>query len=147
MTSNAPPLFPGAAAPPRRSTRDWLLLLALGALFVAGTTLALVVQWPAMGQYTLRVGNVSPTDIRSPQLIEYLSEVLTEDARVQAERRVVDVYEPVRRVRSEQMARAEEVAALVSAANLGQPARCPVGSGGLAGRVGAGRRSVGSGGG
>lgn len=115
MTSNASPLFPGAAAPPRRSTRDWLLLLALGALFIAGTTLALVVQWPAMGQYTLRVGDVSPTDIRSPQLIEYLSEVLTEDARVQAERRVVDVYEPVRRVRSEQMARAGEVVALISA--------------------------------
>jgi hypothetical protein len=113
MTSNAPPLFPGAAAKPRRSTRDWLLLLALGALFVAGTTLALVVQWPAMGQYTLRVGDVSPADIRSPQLIEYLSEALTEDARVQAERRVADVYEPVRRMRSEQMARAEEVAALI----------------------------------
>ncbi len=115
MTSNTPPLFPGAAATPRRSARDWLLLLVLGALFVAGTTLALVVQWPAMGQYTLRVGDVSPTDIRSPQLIEYLSEALTEDARVQAERRVADVYEPVRRVRSEQMARAEEVAALISA--------------------------------
>ena len=100
MTSNTPPLFPGAAATPRRSARDWLLLLVLGALFVAGTTLALVVQWPAMGQYTLRVGDVSPTDIRSPQLIEYLSEALTEDARVQAERRVADVYEPVRRVRS-----------------------------------------------
>lgn len=115
MTSTAPPLFPGAAAVPRRSVRDWLLLLSLGALFVAGTTLALVVQWPAMGQYTLRVGDVSPADIRSPQLIEYLSEALTEDARVQAERRVADVYEPVRRVRSEQMARAEEVTALISA--------------------------------
>lgn len=114
MTTTTPPLFPGAKAKPRPSVRSRLLLLALGALFVVGTTLALVVQWPAMGQYTLQVGDVSPADIRSPQTIEYLSEVLTEEARVQAERRVADVYEPVRRVRSEQMARAGEVTALLT---------------------------------
>jgi hypothetical protein len=115
MTTNAAPLFSAASAKPKRSVRSWLWLLLFGALFIAGTTLALVVRWPATGQYTLREGDVSPSDIRSPQLIEYLSEVRTEEARVQAERRVVDIYEPVRRVRSEQLARAEEVAALIGA--------------------------------
>jgi cyclic-di-AMP phosphodiesterase PgpH len=114
MTSNVRPLFSGAAAKPKRSVRSSLLLLLFGALFVVGTTLALVVQWPTMGQYTLRIGDVSPTDIRSPQLIEYISEVQTEEVRLQAERRVTDVYEPVRRVRSEQLARANEVAVFVA---------------------------------
>ncbi len=93
--------------------RSRLLLLLFGALFIGGTTFALVVRWPATGQYTLRVGDVSPTDIRSPQFIEYISEALTEEARLQAERRVTDVFEPVRRVRSEQLARAREVATFI----------------------------------
>ncbi|HSN77514.1 MAG TPA: HDIG domain-containing protein [Anaerolineae bacterium] len=102
------------------SLRSWLLLLAFGALFIVGTTLALVVRWPTMGQFTLRVDDVSPTDIRAPQFIEYISEVLTEEARVQAERRVTDVYEPVRRARSEQLARADEVVSLVASVRADQ---------------------------
>lgn len=115
MTNNARPMFPGTATKKRLPLRSRLWLLGFGALFVIGTTLALVVQWPPMGQFALRVGDVSPSDIRSPQLVEYISEVLTEEARLQAERRVVDVYEPVRRVRSEQLARAREVTDLISA--------------------------------
>jgi putative nucleotidyltransferase with HDIG domain len=122
MNSNAAPLFPDATARPARSVRSWLLLLVLGAIFVAGTTLALVIQWPVMGQYTLRVGDVSPSDIRSPQLIEYLSEVQTEEARVQAERRVADIYEPAHRVRSEQLARAKEIVALIKATRADEAA-------------------------
>jgi hypothetical protein len=113
MTSSARANVSQTPAKLRPSMRSRLLLLALGALFVAGTTLALVVQWPAMGQFTLREGDVSPTDIRAPQFIEYISNVLTEEARLQAERRVVDVYEPVRRARSEQLARADEVVSFV----------------------------------
>lgn len=113
MTNTARPIIPGTSAKPRPSLRNQLLLLALGALFILGTTLALSVQWPSMGQFALRVGTVSPTDIRAPQSIEYISEVLTEDARLEAERRVADVYEPVRRVRSEQLARAREVTAFI----------------------------------
>ncbi len=115
MAPNARPFFPGMASKPKPSPQSRLLILAFGALFVIGTTLALVVQWPPVGQYALSVGEVSPVDIRSPQLIEYISEFLTEEARVQAERRVTDVYEPVRRVRSEQLARADEVAAFIAA--------------------------------
>ncbi len=113
MTSSARALFPDTSAKQQPSMRSRLLVLAFGALFIVGTTLALVVQWPLMGQFALRVGDVSPTDIRAPQLIEYISEVLSEEARVQAERRVTDVYEPVRRARSEQLARGDEVTALI----------------------------------
>lgn len=120
MTNNARPVFPGTPTKKRLSLRSRLWLLGFGALFVIGTTLALVVQWPPMGQFALRVGDVSPTDIRSPQFVEYISEVLTEDARLQAERRVADVYEPVRRVRSEQVTRAREVTDFVAALRADQ---------------------------
>jgi cyclic-di-AMP phosphodiesterase PgpH len=115
MTTNARPMSPGTVTKRRLALRSQLWLLAFGAMFVIGTTLALVVQWPPMGQFALRVGDVSPTDVRSPQLVEYISEALTEDARLQAERRVADVYEPVRRVRSEQLARAREVTDFIAA--------------------------------
>lgn len=114
MTPTARPIIPGTATRLRRSTRDRLILLALGALFIAITTLALAVPWPTMGQFALRVGTVSPTDIRAPDAIEYISEALTEEARLEAERRVTDVYEPVRRVRSEQLGRAREVTAFIA---------------------------------
>lgn len=114
MTSGERAPISDTPATLRPSIRSTLLLLLFGALFIVGTTLALVVRWPTMGQFALRVGDVSPTDIRAPQFIEYISEALTEDARLQAERRVADVFEPVRRVRSEQLARAREVAAIIA---------------------------------
>lgn len=102
----------------RPSLRARLLLVVFGALFIVGTTLALAVRWPTMGQFALRAGDVSPTDIRAPQLTEYISEALTEEERLQAERRVTDVFEPVRRVRSEQLARAREVAAFIGSVRV-----------------------------
>ena len=87
--------------------------LAYGAVFVLLTTLVLAVQWPTSGRYALAVGDFSPADIRAPNSIEYISDTLTEEARLAAERRVTDVYEPVRRVRSEQVDRAREVFALI----------------------------------
>ncbi len=120
MTSSARANTSGTPAKLRPSLRSRLLLLAFGALFIAGTTLALVVRWPTMGQFTLRAGDVSPTDIRAPRFIEYISEVLTEEARLQAERRVTDVYEPVRRARSEQLARADEVVSFVASVRADQ---------------------------
>ncbi len=120
MTSSARANTSDTPAKLRSSLRSRLLLLAFGALFIAGTTLALVVRWPTMGQFTLRVGDVSPTDIRAPRFIEYISEVLTEEARVQAERRVTEVYEPVRRARSEQLTRADEVVSLIASVRADQ---------------------------
>ncbi|MEZ4769999.1 MAG: HDIG domain-containing protein [Caldilineales bacterium] len=88
-------------------------MLAYGAVFVLLTTLVLAVQWPTSGRYALTVGEVSPADIRAPEPVEYISDTLTEEARLAAERRVADVYEPVRRVRSEQVDRAREVFGLI----------------------------------
>lgn len=113
MTANRP-IIPGTSNRLRPPLRDRLTVLALGVLFVVATTLALTVQWPSMGRFTLRAGDVSPADIRAPRSIEYISEVVTEEARVQAERRVSEVYEPVRRVRSEQLERAKEVTAFIA---------------------------------
>ncbi|MCB0205310.1 MAG: HDIG domain-containing protein [Anaerolineae bacterium] len=87
--------------------------LAYGAVFVLLTTLVLAVQWPTSGRYALTVGEVSPADIRAPRSIDYISDTLTEEARQQAERRVADIYEPVRRVRSEQVDRAGEIFTLI----------------------------------
>jgi putative nucleotidyltransferase with HDIG domain len=66
------------------------------------------------GRYAFQVGDVSPVDIRSPQTIEYTSESLTEEARLEAERRVPDVYEPQRRVRSDQVRRSREILDFIS---------------------------------
>ncbi|MFZ2487539.1 MAG: HDIG domain-containing metalloprotein [Anaerolineae bacterium] len=103
----------------KRTTRRalWrarIVMLLFGALFVSATAIALTVEWPTTGLLALQVGEVSGTDLRSPRLVEYISDVLTEEARQQAERRVADIYEPVRRVRSEQLARAHEVMTFIT---------------------------------
>ena len=72
------------------------------------TTATLTIQWPTGGRYTLEVGEVSPADIRAPELIEYISDSLTEEARKEAERRVQDIYEPARRARGEQVTKARD---------------------------------------
>lgn len=108
------PLSPSGAVETRRvPLATWFKTLAYGVVFVLFTTLVLAVQWPTSGRYALAVGEVSPADIRAPRSIEYISDTATEEARLQAERRVADVYEPVRRVRSEQVERAREIFALI----------------------------------
>ncbi|MGB8980735.1 MAG: hypothetical protein WCC12_02560, partial [Anaerolineales bacterium] len=42
----------------------------------------------------LEAGNVSPSDFQAPRSIEYISEVRTEEARLEAERAVAQVYAP-----------------------------------------------------
>ncbi|MGQ9715562.1 MAG: hypothetical protein ACUVST_12500, partial [Anaerolineae bacterium] len=48
-----------------------------GFLFVVLSTGALVMRFPPGEQVTLSVGDVSPTDIRSPRQRTFISEVLT----------------------------------------------------------------------
>ncbi len=115
-SSTSSPLGSQAERPARRVPwRDRLVALAFGALFVALTTATLTIQWPTGGRYTLEVGEVSPADIRAPESVEFISESLTEEARKDAERRVVPVFEPVRRARSEQVQRARETLDAVEA--------------------------------
>ncbi|MCO5244030.1 MAG: hypothetical protein M9927_09410 [Anaerolineae bacterium] len=109
------PLHLGSRNRARVSLATRFKALAYGAVFVVLTTLVLAVQWPTSGRYALTVGEVSPADIRAPRSIEYISDIATEEARQQAERRIADVYEPVRRVRSEQVDRARDIFALIDA--------------------------------
>ncbi len=81
-----------------------------GMIFIIGASLVLLVPIPLGQQVALSVGDVSPTDIRSPRQITYESQVLTEQARNQAAAAVLDVYDPpATRVRREQVARAREI--------------------------------------
>ncbi len=87
-----------------------------GLLFVALSTGALVMRFPPGEQVTLSVGDVSPTDIRSPRQRTFISEVLTQRARAEAEASVPDVYDPPeKRVARQQIARAQEVLAYIDA--------------------------------
>lgn len=113
-SNSAGPLSSSGVVEPRQvSLATRFKALAYGVVFVLLTTLVLAVQWPTSGRYALAVGEVSPADIRAPNSIDYISETLTEEARLQAERRVADVYEPVRRVRSQQVDRAREIFAQI----------------------------------
>lgn len=102
--------------PSRMSWRVRLSSLGFGALFVLLTTATLAFQWPFAGRYSLRVGEVSTADIRAPRYVEYISPILTEEARQQAERRVADFYEPARRARAEQVNRSREVLSHITVA-------------------------------
>lgn len=87
-----------------------------GLLFVVLSTGALVMRFPLGEQVTLSVGDVSPTDIRSPRQRTFISEVLTQRARAEAEASVPDVYDPPeKRVARQQIARAQEVLAYIDA--------------------------------
>lgn len=111
--SSTGPLSTGA---PKRRPMDWrnyLIALALGAVFVLLTTLTLAVTWPSTGQFELRVGDVSPTDIRAPRYIAFISESLTEEARQEAVNRSPDIFEPLPRVRGDQVRRSRAVLDLI----------------------------------
>ncbi len=93
-----------------------LRAVLFGLLFVAFSTGALVMRFPPGEQVTLSVGDVSPTDIRSPRQRTFISEVLTRRARAEAEASVPDVYDPPeKRVARQQIARAQEVLAYIDA--------------------------------
>ncbi|MBC7224414.1 MAG: hypothetical protein H5T59_09120, partial [Anaerolineae bacterium] len=93
-----------------------LRAILFGLLFVALSTGALVMRFPPGGQVTLSVGDVSPTDIRSPRQRTFISEVLTQRARAEAEASVPDVYDPPeKRIARQQIARAQEILAYIEA--------------------------------
>jgi hypothetical protein len=77
----------------RKTTRDWRFW-ALGALFAAGTATILIVPQLAVDQVALQAGDVAPRDVKATRSLSYVSELKTEQARVDAERRVAPVYTP-----------------------------------------------------
>lgn len=57
--------------------------------------IALILTWePGARVVNLKPGDVSPYDIRSPRKLSYVSRVLTEKARAQAEASVEEIYDP-----------------------------------------------------
>ncbi len=83
---SSPPAF-------RKATRDWRFWM-LGALFAVGTATVLIVPQLAVDQVGLQAGDVAPRDVKATRSLSYASELKTEQARVDAERRVAPVYTP-----------------------------------------------------
>ncbi len=82
--------------------------MALGLLLATVTTVALI--GSIRGEYDLAVGEVVPQDIRAPREITYISEVLTEKARREAERKVAPIYtRPDPAIARRQLERMQEV--------------------------------------
>ena len=98
--------------PTWRTARIWLL----GGLFVLGTTAILLVPASTSGQVALNAGDVAPEDIRAPRSAHFVSELLTELARDDAERNVAVQYDPVDpRVARQQIAYARQVVDFIRA--------------------------------
>ncbi len=96
--------------PPRRLWRVVPLLL-VGALFVVGTSLILLLPTLSGRQpYNLRVGDIAPEDIHAPREISYVSQIETQAARDAAAVRVADIYDPPdARITRQQVLRARQI--------------------------------------
>jgi putative nucleotidyltransferase with HDIG domain len=70
----------------------WVTIFVL--LFAVMVGAVLASQSLSSNQVTLREGQVSPVDIRAPQRLTYVSQILTERAQEQAAARVEPVYDP-----------------------------------------------------
>jgi hypothetical protein len=89
-----------------------LLLKSLLWGFVFGMLLSVVLTLELfpVRRIELEVGQVSQTDIRAPRKVTYVSQVLTDKARSQAEQAVRDVYDPPDpRIGRQQAARLREI--------------------------------------
>ena len=93
-------------SPGKRRIRLWLI----AAGFVLGVVAVLLVPLFVGGLINLEVGEVAREDIRAPRPLRYASEVLTGQARNDAERSVPVQYDPIDlRVPRQQVAHAREV--------------------------------------
>jgi hypothetical protein len=79
-------------------------------LFVLVVSGILIFQFLPVGQVVLDEGDVSDSDIRAPNEITYVSQILTEDARDSAEAAVRDIYDPPdARVARQQVTKARQI--------------------------------------
>ncbi|HLF29293.1 MAG TPA: HDIG domain-containing protein [Anaerolineae bacterium] len=93
----------------RRPWRNWRFW-ALGVLFTIGTAAILIVPLLTLDQVALQVGDVASRDIKAARNLSYVSEIETELARDEAERRVAPVYTPPDAgVSRRQVARARQI--------------------------------------
>lgn len=70
--------------------RGWLI----GACYVLGAAAILIVPLFTAGLVALNEGDVARDDISAPRTINFASEILTQQDRAEAERRVATVYDP-----------------------------------------------------
>ncbi len=104
LLANRPPAW--------RNIRVWIL----GALFATGTAAILILPLLTTGQVSLNAGEVAAEDIRAPRSLIYESDVLTNQARDEAERSVSTQYDPLDpRIARQQIARARQVIDFVRA--------------------------------
>ncbi|MBM4431912.1 MAG: HDIG domain-containing protein, partial [Chloroflexi bacterium] len=97
-------------AGPRISWWGRLPGLFFGALFALAAILILTLRFSATDRIALRVGDVSPVDIRAPRAHHYISELLTEEARRGAEAAVPDEYDlPQAQIRNQRVTRSREI--------------------------------------
>jgi putative nucleotidyltransferase with HDIG domain len=88
-----------------------LRAMVVGVLFVALSSLILVVQIPdAGGAQQIKVGDVAQRDVLAPRHITYISEVSTKAARARAAASVSEIYDPPdARIARQQVARARQI--------------------------------------
>lgn len=95
-----------------RNIRVWIL----GALFALGTAAILIVPMLTAGQVSLNAGDVAADDLRAPRSLTYESDVLTNQARDEAENNVPTQYDPLDpRVARQQIAHVRQVIDFVRA--------------------------------
>ena len=96
----------------KRSSTWWIALRAIlsGLLFVLVVSGILIFQFLPVDQVVLDEGDVSDSDIRAPNEITYVSQILTEDARDRAEAAVRETYDPPdARVARQQVTKARQI--------------------------------------
>jgi len=92
----------------------WMTIFVL--LFATMVGAVLISQWLPSNLVVLREGEVSPADIRAPQRLTYVSQILTERAQQQVTARVASVYDPPdAQVARRQVERARQVLAYLDA--------------------------------
>lgn len=92
----------------------WTTVFVLFFAVMAGAVLAF--QTLSSDQVVLREGQVNPADVRAPQKLTYVSQLLTEMARAQAVARVEPVYDPPdAQVPRRQMDKARQILAYLEA--------------------------------
>jgi len=92
----------------------WLTIFVL--VFAAMVAAVLLSEWLSTNRVALREGQVSPADIRAPQRLTYVSQILTAEAREEAAQAVVPLFDPPdAQVARGQVERARQILAYLDA--------------------------------
>jgi len=99
----------------RRARRVWLLRQVLFWLWITAAA-ALAMFFSVPGEYDLAAGDVAPQNISAPRDVTFISEILSQQARDDAARKVVPLYtSPDSTIAREQYNRARDVLAFLRA--------------------------------